>query len=196
MVFQIDALPIWVGAALIFLARVSDVTLGTLRISFIAKGEKSLAPLIGFFEITIWLFAIGQVVQNLNNLAYIVAYAGGFSTGVYTGLQIEDRLARGSRIIRTITREPAGELLEALRATGQGVTTLRAQGTKGDVDLIFSVVPRAKVGEYMALVNQYNPLAFTSIEDVRSVRDGGERTSDPPASFKTLSRLRLGKGAR
>jgi uncharacterized protein YebE (UPF0316 family) len=193
MLFHIDALPIWLGAALIFLARVADVTLGTLRISFISKGEKSLAPVIGFFEMMIWLFAIGQVVQNLNNIAYILAYAGGFATGVFTGLQIEDRLARGSRIIRTITREPASELLEALRAAGHGVTSLRAQGMKGEVDLIFSVVQRSHVGPYMALVNTHNPGAFTSIEDVRSVREGGDRIGDSPVSFWTSRRLRMWK---
>ena len=193
MIFQIDALPVWAGAALIFLARVADVTLGTLRISFISKGEKSLAPVIGFFEMMIWLFAISQVVQNLNNIAYLLAYAAGFSTGVFAGLQIEDRLARGSRIIRTITREPASELLEALRAAGHGVTNLRAQGMKGDVDLIFSVVQRSRVGPYMAVVNEHNPNAFTSIEDVRSVREGGPRVGKLPESFWKLRTLRMWK---
>jgi uncharacterized protein YebE (UPF0316 family) len=191
MIFQIAELPVWAGAALIFLARVSDVTLGTLRISFIAKGEKSLAPVIGFFEMMIWLFAISQVVLNLTNIAYLLAYAGGFSTGVYTGLQIEERLARGSRIIRTVTRQPASELIEALRGADYGVTTLRAQGMKGDVDLIFSVLQRSQVGPYMALVNAYNPNAFTSVEDVRSVREGGARVRKAPAPFWPLRSLRM-----
>ncbi|MDA0312998.1 MAG: DUF2179 domain-containing protein [Gemmatimonadetes bacterium] len=187
MIFQIAELPVWAGAALIFFARVSDVTLGTLRISFISRGEKSLAPVIGFFEILIWLFAISQVVQNLNHIVYLVAYAAGFSTGVFTGLQIEDRLARGSRIIRTITRQPASELLEALRAAGYGVTTVRAQGMRGEVDLIFSVVQRSHVGPYMAIVNEHNPAAFTSVEDVRSVREEGSRMGAAPGSLRALS---------
>ena len=193
MIFQIDQWPIWAGAALIFVARVSDVTLGTLRISFISKGEKALAPLIGFFEMMIWLFAISQIIQNLNNIAYYMAYAGGFSTGVFTGLQIEDRLALGSRIIRTITREDASGLLEALRAAGYGVTSVRARGKSGDVDLIFSVVQRSGVGPYMAMVNEHNPKAFTSIEDVRSVRQGGLRTGKSPLSFWGSGSLRMWK---
>jgi len=187
MILQIAELPVWAGAALIFFARVLDVTLGTLRISFISRGEKSLAPVIGFFEIMIWLFAISQVVQNLNNIVYLLAYAAGFSTGVFTGLQIEDRLARGSRIIRTITRQPASELLEALRASGYGVTTVRAQGMRGEVDLIFSVVQRSHVGLYMAIVNEHNPAAFTSVEDVRSVRQEGARMGTSPGGLRTLS---------
>ena len=190
MILQFGDWSIWAGAALIFLARVIDVTLGTLRISFISKGEKAVAPLIGFFEILIWLFAISQVIQNMNNVVYYFAYAGGFAGGVFTGLQIEDRMALGSRMIRTITREDARGLLDALRSAGYGVTSLRAQGASGDVDIIFSVVQRSEIEQYMALVEEHNPRAFSSIEDVRTVRQGVFRMRKSPLSFKGASSLR------
>ena len=193
MAFQLGEWPIWAGAVLIFLARVSDVTLATLRISFISKGQKTIAPLIGFFEILIWLFAIGQIVQNLTNIAYYVAYAGGFATGVFIGLQIEDRLALGSQIIRTITRTDASRLIEALRTAGYGVTSVGAQGTGGEVDLIFSVVQRSDIEPYMALVNEFNPQAFCSVEDVRFVRHGVLRMRRSPLSLGSLGWMRIGK---
>lgn len=193
MTFDLGAWPIWAGALLIFLARVSDVTLGTLRIAFISRGEKNLAPLIGFVEMLIWLFAISQLVQNLTNLAYYLAYAGGFATGVFTGLRLEDRIALGSRMIRTITLEDASDLLVALRSAGFGVTSVRAAGASGDVNLVFSVVKRSEVPSYMALVEQLHPDAFSSIEEVRSVHKGFFRVSKPPMSFGGMRSLLLWK---
>lgn len=185
--------PVWAGALLIFSARVTDVTLGTLRIAFISRGEKSLAPIIAFFEMMIWLFAIGTLVQNLTNLAYYIAYAGGFATGVFTGLRIEDRIALGSRMIRTITQKDATELSDALRDAGWGVTSVRAAGHSGEVNLIFSVLKRADVGAYMALVEKHHPDAFSSIEEVRSIRRGVYRGRKPPLGFGRLGTSLLWK---
>ncbi|HET9948259.1 MAG TPA: DUF5698 domain-containing protein, partial [Longimicrobiales bacterium] len=133
MTLDFTELPVWAGALLIYFARVTDVTLGTLRISFISRGEKSLAPVIAFFEMMVWLFAISQVVTHLTNLAYYVAYAAGFASGVFTGLRVEDRLALGSRLVRTIMQDDATELAVALRQAGYGVTSIRAAGASGDV---------------------------------------------------------------
>jgi len=183
MTVEFGEWPVWAGALLIFMSRVTDVTLGTLRIAFISRGEKALAPVIAFFEMMVWLFAIGQLVQNLTNLAYYVAYAGGFATGVFTGLRIEDRLALGSRMIRTITQHDASGLADALRAAGWGVTSVRAAGASGEVNLIFSVIKRADVGQYMAMVEKHHPDAFSSIEEVRSIRKGVYRGRKPPLGF-------------
>jgi uncharacterized protein YebE (UPF0316 family) len=178
--FQIGEWPVWLGALLIFFSRVTDVTLGTLRIAFISRGEKALAPLIAFFEMMVWLFAISTLMQNLTNFAYYVAYAGGFAGGVFTGLRIEDRIALGSRMIRTITQDDASELSDELRAAGWGVTSVRAAGHSGEVNLIFSVIKRADVGQYMALVEKHHPGSFSSIEEVPSNRRGVYRRRKPP----------------
>ena len=164
--------PVWAGATLIFLARVCDVTLGTLRISFISRGEKNLAPLVAFIEMIIWLFAISQVVQNFTNVAYFLAYSGGFASGVFVGLQIEERLALGRRIVRTITESDATDLIAAVRSAGFGATSVRGAGGSGDVSVIFSVVDRADVQEYLEVVEAQQPGAFVSVEDVTAVRQG------------------------
>ncbi len=183
MTLEFGDWPVWAGALLIFFARVTDVSLGTLRIAFISRGEKTLAPIIGFFEMLIWLLAIGAIVRDLTNLAYYIAYAGGFATGVFTGLRIEDRIALGSRMIRTITGEDATGLTAALRAHGWGVTAVRAAGASGEVNLIFSVIKRADVPQYMQMVRTHHPEAFSSIEDVRSVEKGVLRPRKPPLGF-------------
>jgi len=191
--FDLANAPVWAGALLIYFARVADVSLGTLRIAFISRGEKNLAPLIGFFEMLIWLFAISQLVLNLTNLAYYFAYAGGFASGVFTGLRIEDRIALGSRMIRTITVDDAQELLDTLRGAGFGVTSVQAAGSSGAVHLIFSVVKRSEVAHYLAIVEEHHPGSFSSIEDVRSVERGVFRLAKRPLSFGGMRSLLLWK---
>lgn len=90
---------------LIFLARVGDVTINTLRIMFVLNGKKNVAPILGFFEALIWLLAIGQIFQNIDNPMSYLAYAGGFGAGTYIGMVIEEKLALGRVLVRVITKE-------------------------------------------------------------------------------------------
>src|SRR6516164_4348286 len=118
---------------LIFLAEMSVVTLGTMRVIFIARGMKVLAPVLGFFEIVIWLFAIGQIMQNLNNIGCYLGFAAGFTIGNFCGVYIEKKLAIGTVVVRAITTRDAGELIVRLRAANYGVTSIDAQGASGPV---------------------------------------------------------------
>src|SRR5438874_10738535 len=88
--------------ALIFIARMCDVTLGTLRNVFISKGLRNAVPVLGFFEVLIWLISIRQIMQHLDNPMCYLAFASGFATGTYVGLGIEKRLALGLQILRVI----------------------------------------------------------------------------------------------
>jgi len=161
-IFTFIILPI-----LIFIARVCDVSIGTMRIIFISRGAKILAPLLGFFEILIWLVAIGKVMQNLDNIACYVAYAGGFATGNFVGIRIEEKLAMGTLIIQIITRQDASPLIENLRTAGYGVTVVPAEGATGRVHIIYSVIKRGNLKDVVNIVKTFNPKAFYSIEDVR-----------------------------
>jgi uncharacterized protein YebE (UPF0316 family) len=159
-------------SVLIFLARICDVTLGTMRIAFIARGHRFLAPLVGFFEVLIWLIALRQIMQNLTNPFFYASYAGGFAAGTFVGLWVEERMAIGSRIIRVITRGDARELVEALREADYGVTSIDAEGVEGRVQILFSVLKRQDVAKFIEIVDGYAPRAFYSIEDVRAVNEG------------------------
>jgi uncharacterized protein YebE (UPF0316 family) len=166
---------------LIFLSRLADVTLATLRHIFISKGLKKIVPVLGFFEVLIWLVAIRQVFNNLNNVACFVAWAGGFSAGTYLGMLIEERLAIGLQVIRIITNENADELILAFKNRKQGVTIVDGQGAIGPVKVLFTVVKRVEKASVIKLIHQYTPNAFYSIEDVRSSHLGvfneGEKLS-------------------
>ena len=156
---------------LIFFARVCDVSLGTLRIIFISKGIKYLAPLVGFFEILIWLMAISQIMQNLSNVYYYIFYAGGFATGNLVGIILEEKLSIGTVAIRIITRKDAAKLIDSLKNKRYGITVVDAKGPKGDVKLIFTIVNRQNIQNVIKTVKKYNPKSFYSIEDIRYVSE-------------------------
>lgn len=155
---------------LIFFSRIVDVTLDTLRIVFISRGNKTIAPVLGFFMILIWLIAITRIMENLDNITTYIAYAAGFAVGNYVGLTVEERLAMGTQIIRVITGQNAPELIKSLREQGFGVTALDAEGKNGPVHVLFLIVKRQVVKDIITIINQHNPKAFYSIEDVRSVK--------------------------
>jgi uncharacterized protein YebE (UPF0316 family) len=152
---------------LIFGLRICDMTLDTLRIIFMTKGLKRLAPIIGFFEILIWIIAITRIMQNLNSWVCYVAYAGGFATGNYVGMLVDEKLAIGHELIRVITRVEATELAKALRAGGFGVTTVNAQGMQGDVGILYIVVNRRNQRHAIQIIRKYNPNAFVTIQNVQ-----------------------------
>jgi len=165
--FQSEAFTFILLPVLIFLARVFDVSFGTIRIIFISRGRKYLAPVIGFFEILIWLVAIGKVMQNLSNVFCYVAYAGGFAAGNFMGMWIEEKLAMGTLIVQIVTKQDASALIESLRASGYGVTAVPAQGTTGKVHIVYSVIKRSALKDVVAIIKKFNPKAFYSIEDVK-----------------------------
>jgi uncharacterized protein YebE (UPF0316 family) len=154
---------------LIFTARLIDVSLGTLRIIFVSHGLKYIAPIVGFIEINIWLLAIGQIMQNLDNLMCSLAYAGGFAMGAFFGMLIEEKLSIGMVMVRIICKHDTTELIKSLTEANYGVTTHDAEGVKGPVKIIFAVIRREDLHGILDRIHKIHPHAFYSVEDVRSV---------------------------
>jgi uncharacterized protein YebE (UPF0316 family) len=167
IIFSLVILPI-----LIFVARVGDVSLGTLRIVFISQGKKKLAPIVGFFEIMIWLLAIGQIFNDLTNFIYYFAYAGGFAMGNYVGLIIEQKISIGLLNLQLIIKENPDKLIKVLKEKGYGLTTMTAEGTTGIVKLVLLVIKRKNLPKVLSIIRAINPKAFISIEQVNSVKGG------------------------
>lgn len=154
---------------LIFFARIADVSLGTLRIIFVSKGYKIIAPLIGFIEILIWIVAISKIIQNIDNWVCYIAYAGGFAVGNYVGMRIEEKLAIGYELVRVITQKDANNLVANLQKKGFGITTIKAQGTSGEVAVIYLIINRKKIEDVVEIIKKYNPNALYTVEDLRFV---------------------------
>jgi len=157
---------------LIFVARIADVSIGTVRVIFVSRGFKYLAPVVGFIEILIWLLAIGQIMKNLSNPMCYIAYAGGFAMGNYVGICIADKLSLGVVLIRIVSKKDALPLVEQLKKENYGVTSVDGHGASGQVKVVFTIVHRREVNSVIELVKKFNPNAFYSIEEVGFVEKG------------------------
>ncbi len=160
------------GPLVVFLLRVTDVSLATLRMLLIMRGHRILAPLIGFVEILIWVTAVGLVIQHLDSPLHVIGYAAGFATGIYIGLRIEERLALGLATIRTVVRTGGAELATTLRSAGFGVTEMPGMGRDGAVEVLHSVLPRRQVKRCIAAIDAGAPDSFVVVDEPRLVRRG------------------------
>lgn len=177
---------------LIFMARITDVSISTLRVMFVLSGKKNVAPFLGFFEALIWLLAIGQILQNINNPMSYIAYAGGFGMGTYVGMLFEEKLALGRVLVRVITPEPMPELIEYMKEHNYRFTSVGAEGRFGKVNLLFTVMKRDLLKDYIGKVKTYNNKAFYTIESVKRIsEDDFSITEDRPRfTTRIFNRLR------
>jgi uncharacterized protein YebE (UPF0316 family) len=186
----------WVVLPLIiFFSRLCDVSLGTLRHVFISKGFRKIVPILGFFEVLIWIVVVAQVMKNLNNVACYLAWAGGFATGTYVGLRIEESLALGLQVIRIITNQSCDDLLDALKRGNHGITVVDAQGAVGPVKMIFTIIKRKNVPQVVQIIRKTNPSAFYSIEDIKNTSQGtfSQTTPDNMQAIRNMFPVRKSK---
>ena len=175
---------------LIFFARICDVSIGTMRIIFVSKGKKYIAPILGFFEVLIWITAISKIMQNLDNYVNYIAYAAGFATGNFVGMIIEEKLAVGFQMIRVFTYQHGPGLVQNLNNGGFGATSVEAHGAKEKVHIIYTIVQRTELQRVLNIIDEFNPRAFYTIEDVRTVNEGifPARKRNPVFPFSNVIR--------
>lgn len=165
-VFSYVILPLF-----IFIARVCDVTLSTVKIMFVMNRERRIAPVLGFFEAFIWLLAIGQIINDVNNVFAYLAYASGFAAGTYFGMYIEEKLAVGRVVLRLITKGLNDGLIEFLHANNFRYSLMDGMGKRGKVNVAFLVVKRKDLDFLIEGVNEHHPNAFYTIEGVQKVNE-------------------------
>jgi uncharacterized protein YebE (UPF0316 family) len=157
---------------LIFFSRILDQSIGTMRLIFVSKGFRYIGPVLGFFEVIIWLLAITQVLQHLYNPLCYIAYGAGFGMGNYIGIRLEEKLSIGTVLLRIVPKMDTTPLIDHLREEGFGVTSVDAEGAAGPVKIVFTIMKRKSIPMAIKIVNQYNPNAFYTIEEVKAVKDG------------------------
>jgi len=155
---------------LIILARICDVSLGTIRIILIGKGYKNVAPFIAFVEVLIWIIVISRILQNLDKIQYYIAFALGFSLGTFIGMKIENSLSLGQLIIRIISNHDYSELINNLKENNFNFTTIDAKGKFGPVKIIFLIIQRHSMAKAIKIIESSQNSAFYTIEDVRHVK--------------------------
>jgi len=158
---------------LIFIARICEVSINTVRIIYMLGARRNTATILGFFEAFVWLIAIRQIFQHLDNWASYVAYPGGFAAGIFVGMMIEERIAYGKVIVRIITRKEVNVLVEYLNNRKFRFTKVNAEGPDGQENLIFTVLLREQLDELLSELKQSIPTAFYTIENVRAAGENG-----------------------
>jgi len=165
------ALPPLAMATAIFLLRVVDMTLDTLRVLFLVRGQRAVVWFLGFFQSSIWVVAVTSVLGHLDNPLAWIGYAAGFATGNVVGMKIEDRLAIGHRHLRVISRRGA-DISNALRQAGYAATEVEGYGRDGAVAVIDASLRRRDLGRVERLIRAADPGAFIAVEEVRPVHRG------------------------
>jgi uncharacterized protein YebE (UPF0316 family) len=181
------------GPVLIFCLRIFDVSLSTMRILLAVRGQRAIVPVIGFFEVLIWIFAVGNAIRHLDSSLHLLGYAGGFAAGNVVGMWIEEKLAIGLATVRIISRHSGVELADALRAFGFGATEFAGQGREGRVEVVHTVVQRRDIPKVFIEVDRWDPDAFVTIEEPRHIRRGWMHTTPRQ---RTAAGLRVGEMMR
>lgn len=156
----------------------TDVSIGTVRIILISRERKGLAAVLGFVEVLLWLIVITQIMRNLNNILCYIAYGGGFATGTYLGMVIEEKLAIGHSLVRIIVPAQGEEIVRNLTAAGFRTTSLDASGSRGPVKVILSFQRRKDIPLVLQILKDTAPNAFYTIENARKSSDSLWRVSE------------------
>ena len=157
---------------LIIIARITDVTFGTLRIILLSKGFKHIAPIIGFFESLIWILVAARIITDLTNPITYIAYALGYALGTYVGIAIEGRLSLGKVIVRAFISKDSTKLESVLRDNNFGLTTVDATGRDGNVKLLYIVINRTELDKCVEVIRENYENAFFTVENIQSVNAG------------------------
>lgn len=158
---------------LIFVARIGDVSINTIRIIYMLGGRRITATLLGFFESFIWLMAIRQIFEHLDNWICYVAYPAGFASGIFVGMIMEERIAYGKVIVRIITRKDVTKLIAYLNANEFRYTKVDAQGPDGPENLVFTVLQRERLEHLLYTLKDILPTAFYTVEKVNRATEVG-----------------------
>jgi uncharacterized protein YebE (UPF0316 family) len=175
---------------LIFMARVADVSLGTVRTVFVVRGMREFAAGIGFLEVTIWLLAISTVVQRLDAPLNVIAYAGGYATGNYVGVWLETKLALGHQLVQLVSADDSQDLRRRLEEAGHRVTAVPAHSGQDAVTLLLVTVPRRQVASVMALAREADPTVVLTTEDLRFFHPGLCPAPARPTGWRAVLKMK------
>ncbi|WP_158734619.1 DUF2179 domain-containing protein [Alteribacillus sp. YIM 98480] len=150
----------WTMLLIIFTINIVYVTLFTLRMIFTLKGQRYFAGTIGMTEIVVYVLGLGLVLDNLDNILNLAAYAIGYGTGVVVGMKIEEKLALGYITVNVITKEYEPDIPNALRDKGYGVTNWVAYGREGERLMMQILTSRRSETDLYNIVKKLDPKAF------------------------------------
>lgn len=167
-------LPVILAYLFIFCARVIDMSLDVIRILMLMRDRRLYAAIIGFFEVSVFVLALNEVLKGgLNDPGKIIAYAGGFATGNYIGSLIEGKLAMGYLSIQIFPPiNLVNHFTELFRNEGFGVTCVTGCGRDGERMILFVLIKRKDLNRTLHIINNTCPEAFFNVSDARKIHGG------------------------
>lgn len=156
----------------IFVARLINQSIDTIRFMMMLRGRKGIAWVLGVAETAIFVVTLSAVFSDLQNILYIVAYSTGFATGNTLGMIIEERMAIGHVNLRIISPKRGSAIADKLRAEGYGVTEIPARGRDGMVTLLDVSVRRKQVKRVHDIAQKIDEAAFITGEELRPMLRG------------------------
>jgi uncharacterized protein YebE (UPF0316 family) len=163
----------FVGYLAIFFTRIADVTMATIRTLMVVQGRKVQAAIIGFFEIILYVLALGKVVSGLDDPGNLLAYALGFACGNYVGIYIENKIALGNLTAQVILKDSGNErLLECLRDNGFGVTVMKGIGKEGERDIFNITFNRKDLNKLKEILSEYDKNVFVTTSSTEPIMGG------------------------
>lgn len=162
-----------IGYLFIFFARVIDVTLGTMRTLMVVQGRKLEAATVGFFEVIIYITALGKVVDSLDNPLNLLAYGLGFACGNYVGIMVENKIALGKLGAQIVLKSSGNkELIEILRENKFGVTIIDGYGIDGPREILNVALNRKDLEKLKDKVYGYDKSAFITVSSINPISGG------------------------
>ncbi|MEA5094756.1 hypothetical protein SDC9_67417 [bioreactor metagenome] len=160
---------------IIFCAKIIEVSISTVRLVLINKGERVKGALLAFIEIMIWLIVVSSVLNNITeDPIKVFIYAIAFSMGNFIGVTLESKIAVGLSSIQVVVNEENGEeLADILRDQGFGVTIIDGRGKNDSKkNLLFVQLKRKKIPEAVKLIRLTAPQAYITVNDIKSMMGG------------------------
>ncbi|MCU0496148.1 MAG: DUF5698 domain-containing protein [Anaerolineae bacterium] len=167
------------GALLIFALRVMNYAISTIRTVAIARQRRLISASLAFLEAFLFVVVIANIVQDLSNLLYLLAYCLGASVGSYVGMLLEERFITSYVTVNIIANQNGHEIAVALREQGYGVTETIGEGRSGSVVMLRSTVVNRDARDVIDTVHRIDPTAFVALEEARSIMRGWLRVSQP-----------------
>lgn len=158
----------------IFSAKVAEVSLNTLRLMFLSKGEKIYAAIIGFVEVLIWLKVASVVIVGINEYpTRMVAYALGYSIGIIVGMKIEEKIGLGYSNLQIITNEEDGDILaDEIRKLGKAVTVIKGEGRDSEKVILSTYVKRKNKNQVLDKVRELKTQGVVTVSETQKVYGG------------------------
>ena len=170
----------------IFALQTANITVGSMRVVMLVRGHRLIAGGLALLESLVWVYAAGQVINDLGNPIKVAAYVLGFGTGTIVGMTVERWLALGKTLMRIVAPVDSPQVVDALRERGFFATVVNAEGRDGNVRIVFSVIPRKHIRAIEELVSETNPHAFVTFEETRTLSLMNAHRMVPQGAFVTL----------